>query len=267
MDAIVLGKLVIPHARLAALIGLATAGAVAARFARREPALRHWAGTAAVVGLVVGRAAYVLNHLDAYADAPLSALYVWDGEFSLLWAGAAVLVFTLLRLGARLAPTSMAALALGAGLMSWLGAGYALQAFTPEGTDGLPRLSLEALGGERVQLRQFGGKPVVLNLWASWCPPCRREMPVLARAATENEDVSFVFVNQGEDETAIRGFLKSSGVRLEHVLLDPDSSVARHFRSRALPTTLFFTADGRLAATHLGAVSAARLSDYLGQLN
>src|SRR3546814_20828824 len=61
-----------------------------------------------------------------------------------------------------------------------------------------PEISLEQLEGPPIALAANSGKPRVVNLWATWCPPCRREMPVLAEAARDAEDVEFLFVNQGE---------------------------------------------------------------------
>src|SRR3546814_7473677 len=71
------------------------------------------------------------------------------------------------------------------------------------------------------------GEPMVVNLWATWCPPCRREMPVLAKAQEERGDVTFVFVNQGESESEIRDYLRESHLQLSNVLLDPFSSECR----------------------------------------
>lgn len=142
----------------------------------------------------------------------------------------------------------------------------ALQAPAPvAGAATLPSLPLTDLDGAPVDLKQFEGRPVVLNLWATWCPPCRREMPVLERAADERPDVAFVFANQAESSEAVRDFLAHEGLQLDNMLLDPDTAVARHFQARGLPTTLFFNADGTLRNAHLGEVSRSRLDEYLNE--
>lgn len=71
----------------------------------------------------------------------------------------------------------------------------------------LPDLVLETEGGQPKNLRALVGRPVVLNTWATWCAPCRREMPLLLEEAARQEGVQFVFVNMGEGPEAIRIFL------------------------------------------------------------
>ena len=112
------------------------------------------------------------------------------------------------------------------------------------------------------------GKPMVVNLWATWCPPCRREMPVLAAAQKQETGVSFVFVNQGEagaGATAQR-YLSIEKIELTNVLLDQGARLGREVGSGSLPTTLFYDANGRLVDTHLGQLSAASLASKLSKL-
>ncbi len=62
-----------------------------------------------------------------------------------------------------------------------------------------------------------GGKPMVVNLWATWCPPCRREMPVLRGAQQANQDIIFVFANQGESAETIQSYLAAEKLELKNV--------------------------------------------------
>ena len=107
---------------------------------------------------------------------------------------------------------------------------------------------------------------MVVNLWASWCPPCRREMPVLAAAQQRETGVMFVFANQGEDAATAQRYLGDSALHLANVLLDSGTELGRTVGSTALPTTLFYDAGGRLVDTHLGELSAASLASKLNQL-
>jgi len=112
-----------------------------------------------------------------------------------------------------------------------------------------------------VSLGSYAGRPVVLNLWASWCPPCRREMPVFEQAQKQFPDVAFVLVNQGESAQQAQAFLQSEGLDLTDVLLDPSSQAMQAMGSRGLPTTLFFDAQGRQVDSHLGEITMPSLKD------
>nr|WP_244510698.1 TlpA disulfide reductase family protein [Microvirga guangxiensis] len=81
-----------------------------------------------------------------------------------------------------------------------------------------------------------------MNLWASWCPPCRREMPMMAEMAAARDDVTFLFVNQGERRTTIEGYLNKEKLTLPNVLLDARMDVPRHYSTPGLPVTLFIGA-------------------------
>jgi thiol-disulfide isomerase/thioredoxin len=87
----------------------------------------------------------------------------------------------------------------------WVAGGQLLSAWQ-ERQMPLPALQVADLQGDRIDLQQFRGKPLVLNLWATWCGPCRREMPVLATAQQAHDDVQFVFLNQGETLDEVQGF-------------------------------------------------------------
>jgi len=130
----------------------------------------------------------------------------------------------------------------------------------------LPDVTLKRLGAGEVSLRQFLGRPLVVNLWASWCPPCRAEMPLLAEAQEKYKEVTFLFVNQGEDEETVRRFLNETGLLLNWVLLDPESKLSRILGVRGLPTTYFFNAEGKLAATHPGQLFEAALEGYIEKI-
>jgi thiol-disulfide isomerase/thioredoxin len=107
---------------------------------------------------------------------------------------------------------------------------------------------------------------MVVNLWATWCPPCRREMPVLAAAQKQETGVSFVFVNQGEEGSTAQRYLNIEKLDLANVLLDPGARLGREVGSGSLPTTLFYDTNGRLVDTHLGQLSAASLASKLSKI-
>jgi thiol-disulfide isomerase/thioredoxin len=117
-----------------------------------------------------------------------------------------------------------------------------------------------------VKLGDFAGKPIVVNLWASWCPPCRREMPLLAETAAARKDVTFLFVNQGESPQTIRSYLARENLTLSPVLLDQAMQLPRHYSAPGMPTTLFLRADGTLASIHMGEISPELLSAKIDRI-
>jgi thiol-disulfide isomerase/thioredoxin len=131
----------------------------------------------------------------------------------------------------------------------------------------LPKGALTTLAGEPVDLAALAaGRPMVVNLWATWCPPCRREMPLLAAAQKQEAGVRFVFVNQGEGGATAQRYFTAAGMDSANVVLDPGAGIAREIGSMGLPTTLFYDATGRLVDTHLGELSTDALADKLDRL-
>ena len=248
------------------MLAITLGGFVARRLARSagtevEPTLTHML----LVGLVAARLAFVWQWREQYLELPLSILDVRDGG----WEPAAGLVVALL-FGLQRAfrqtdlrkPVLTAVLTTGmvlllGGVVTFLMASSAAP---------LPPLTLRSLDGRPVALVSFAGKPTVVNLWATWCPPCRREMPVLQQAQADNPDVNIVFVNQGEDPQTIAGFLIRHRLTLNNVLLDPKRLTGAALGHSALPTTLFFDAQGKLADTRIGELSPATLTQRLSSL-
>jgi thiol-disulfide isomerase/thioredoxin len=156
------------------------------------------------------------------------------------------------------------ALGLAAGALAWGGMFAAISMM--ENTT-LPKVPLTTLAGDPADLAKLAtGKPMVVNLWATWCPPCRREMPVLAAAQKQEAEVRFVFVNQGENAVTAQRYLAAAGLELSNVLLDPGARMGPEVGSGGLPTTLFYGADGRLSDTHVGQLTAGSLASKLDRL-
>lgn len=131
----------------------------------------------------------------------------------------------------------------------------------------LSEIQVTMLSGQSMNLAALaGGKPMVINLWASWCPPCRREMPLLAAAQKQQTWASFVFANQGENRASVQSYLSAGQLELANVVLDRDTKMGFLAGSSALPVTMFYDASGQLVSTHLGALSAASLATRLNAL-
>lgn len=229
---------------------------------------------ATIIGLVVSRGVHVLINASAYADAPRSSIDFRDGGWQPM-AGVAAGVAWLLWRAVRLPRGSVQpaqavdlvhpkpwrlALAGGAalGLVTWLGAAILLAA--PAGLP-MPAVTLTRLDTEQpsTAAQLAAGRPMVVNLWATWCAPCRAEMPALAQAQREMPDVMFVFANQGEAAVPAKRYLSTMNIPFDSVLLDPAWALGAAVGSRSLPTTLFVDARGVIRKTHVGVLNRAAL--------
>ena len=135
-------------------------------------------------------------------------------------------------------------------------------------TAAAPGFRLKQLGAGTVAVSPAqDGALYVLNFWATWCPPCVREMPVLHAAQVDNPAVNFVFINQGESAERVSHWLAARNLPLRNVLLDRESQALKAFEQRGLPTTLFFDAKEQLVSTRTGELSAATLAEKLGSID
>ena len=121
--------------------------------------------------------------------------------------------------------------------------------------DGTPLgfFDLKALDGSSVRSKDLEGKVVLLNFWATWCGPCKEEMPSLARLQHEFDPQRFAVVTITADvhPQGIRQFLTHLGITLP-VLFDEDQEVSRTFMVRGLPTTIVIGRDGRPVGRAVG---------------
>jgi len=119
-----------------------------------------------------------------------------------------------------------------------------------------------------LRLGSASATPMVLNVWATWCAPCRKEMPAFDATASKYEGVvRFVGVKLGDTEAAAQQFVDETGVGFDQYL-DPDSTSQIALSITTMPATAFIRADGTIAATHNGALDEAELerliADELG---
>ncbi|MDA8382816.1 MAG: TlpA disulfide reductase family protein [Betaproteobacteria bacterium] len=264
-DALHLGPLLIPADRLrilVALLFLVAGGEILAR--RVDRRIGPWAWNSAGLGLIAARIGYVSEHWAAYWPAPFSSLYVWQGGFDIRWGVAAGLLMTIFQFRSQPRVLRWLLLPIAVATSAWLAIGRL--AAPPLTGIPLPNLSLPQIDGGVLALPQLRGKPTVLNLWATWCPPCRREMPMLAATAQRDHDVQFVFADQEESRMAVAHYLSRLPVKPRTVLLDHNGQLADTLHAVGYPTTFFFNRAGRLVASHTGEISQAALDDRLSQL-
>ena len=135
-------------------------------------------------------------------------------------------------------------------------------------TNRLPALVLAALDGGEIDLAEPTDTPRVLNLWATWCAPCRAELPAFDEVAAEAPPtVAIVGVNVGDDIDSVESFVAELGLGFPQ-LLDPDAELNAALGVTNMPTTLFVEPDGTITFVHLGAVDTddltALVEEHLG---
>lgn len=110
------------------------------------------------------------------------------------------------------------------------------------------------LDGEKVTLSSMEGKLVFLNFWATWCGPCRSEMPSMEKLYDELKDEDFIIlaVDLGEPENTVRDFVNEYGLTFP-VLLDTDNAVGSSYGARSIPTTYIIDPEGMVLARAVGA--------------
>ena len=264
-NALQIGPLVLPVSLLFMLVAVIAAGSIGKWAGRRvgidvEPILFQ----TLIVGVVVARLAFVLQFSTAYQASPLAVFDIRDGGWRPLAGFAAAWMYALVRQFKRPVLRKPLLAAVFAGTIIW--GGGILAVALPKDEQKLPTLALTSLQGATVDLAQFEGKPTVVNLWATWCPPCVREMPVLHESQARNPAVNFVFINQGESAQRVDGWLAARNLPLRSVLLDTKGQALGVFNQRGLPTTLFFDAKGRLVSIRTGELSAASLTEKLDSI-
>ncbi|MEO1439732.1 MAG: TlpA disulfide reductase family protein [Chloroflexota bacterium] len=127
--------------------------------------------------------------------------------------------------------------------------------------DPIPNFSAFLLDGTPVQLRDYAGERVVLNFWATWCVPCRVEMPLLQQVH-ERGDVVVLAVNNAEPPSRIVDFLTEYDIELP-VVLDEQGQLQAAFGIVGYPTTLFIDEQGVIYRVQRGEMSAAQLEAYI----
>lgn len=287
-EVVSVGGLLIPTLRVSLLLTLMLAGWLASRYAARLELDGTWSGNVAEqsiwLGLLGARLGFVVANWSAYSGEPWTALYVWQGGFMpvvglitgsgyALWRlrqrdprdrgryvrvllggfGAAALLFGLVLASTRVELDS-----------SRLGVG-----------DPMPDFTLTDLRGELVSFSSLEGRAVVLNFWATWCPPCRREMPLLDDVQEEYgpKGLTIVGIDLEESPETVRRYVESVGVSYSIWLDDPTRAGADRTRDLytsiggvGLPTTLFIDKDGVIQSSQVGELSRGVLQSRIATL-
>ena len=203
-----IGPVTVPFQLLLVFAAMALALFVASFLGRKAGVDAHTAlFRLLLLALLAARLGFVIQYRTLYLATPLDMLDVRDGGAGVAaaWIGALVLGWR--RSSVRFSVVSALAVA----TLVW-GLGTAALAWQPVQKSELPSISLTSVDGRPVGLSAFASAPMVVNLWATWRPPCQSEMPVMAKAQTDNPGIHFVFLNQGESQSKVWAYLAAHKV-------------------------------------------------------
>ncbi len=283
-DAFSIGPVLVPTLRASIIVALLFAIWVAARIAgymNLESGLaRRVAETSVWLGLIGARLGFVVTNWSAFRDTPWTALYFWQPGYlpvAGLLVGAGYAFWRLRHHEPRLRyvralGTSFALAALLVGVVV-----AAMQIrFDPtvlRPGDSVPNFTLQTLDGKPVTFSSLQGQAVVLNFWATWCPPCRREMPLLDEVQKKygSRGLTIVGIDLDEPASVARAYVSSIGVTYP-IWVDTPGADAGFDRTRelynrfggvGLPTTFFVDAKGVIRGSYIGELNRAFLQNRI----
>ncbi|WP_373350302.1 prolipoprotein diacylglyceryl transferase family protein [Acinetobacter bereziniae] len=156
------------------------------------------------LGVLCARIGFVLLNLEVYLDHPIEIIKIQDKGFN-LYLGV-ITAFLWIMWKNRLLKKSFILLLLTIFSLLSVSAHYTYRQIQLQYQQ-FPDVQLLNLQQQPIKLTKYLGKPTVINLWASWCPPCRREMPVLSEAQKKYPNVKLIFINQNEDAVTVQNYL------------------------------------------------------------
>ena len=129
--------------------------------------------------------------------------------------------------------------------------------------------------GQTVTLDEFTGRPLLLNFWATWCPPCQEELPLFQSVAEQTPELQILLINAGEGLEPVVQYLETNTLNLRTAVnptagrsttTEDTLEVAKRYRVRGMPTTFFISAEGVIESAYVGEIPTAVLTERLAQL-
>ena len=261
-DALQWGPLALEWGRLSLILALLTLLAVLSR--AKDQALERSVFTAIIVGVIAARVGFILEHWASFRGAGvLEFVDVRSGGLSWWWALVALVPLVRIRSRARWERLGFAVFAalIAAGVPFLFKPKLQTEAQTLPDTMPFERISQRGTR-DAITWKDLE-KPVLVNVWASWCGPCRAEMPVLADAAKRGARIAFV--NAGETPETIAAYLAQE--RLELPVLVDAGALRSTLQVVGLPTSFLVDVNGQVIQRHFGPLDRGQLQVLLGRLD
>lgn len=130
-----------------------------------------------------------------------------------------------------------------------------------------PDFTLKDLNGNDVSLKDYRGKKVYLNFWATWCPPCKAEMPEIEKLYQETKDSDLVIlaIDIGENSKTVSEFISENKYNF-NVLLDEKNEIASLYGISSIPVSIFIDQEGYIVNAQIGAMNLEQMKVYINAL-
>lgn len=123
---------------------------------------------------------------------------------------------------------------------------------------------LRNLEGKQVSLSDYHGKKIMLNFWATWCPPCKKEMPEMEKVHKENKDIVILSVNLDPNQD-VKGFMEKMNLTFP-VLLDQENDINKEYKVISIPTSFFIDSEGIIKQKHTGGMTYDQINNAIKEL-
>lgn len=129
-----------------------------------------------------------------------------------------------------------------------------------------PDFELKTLDGKTVKLSNLQGKKVVLNFWATWCPPCKAEMPEMQKYHEEINDEVIILAVNIDPQLDVQKFVDEMGITFT-IPLDEEDLVSTDYQVISIPTTYFIDTKGIIQEKHIGSMTYDQMTDYISKID
>jgi len=237
------------------------------------------------IGLAFSRLMFAIANWSSYAAKPWTVIYFWQPGYSFSPGIIAALLYIAFRISRapkekrRTYINSMIggfslSIILFAGLLLTMNRFVAAEIFTPGDT--IPNYQATALAGAPAYFSDYKGQALVINFWATWCPPCRREMPLLESSyqTYKDQNVTFIGISVDESPDRVQKYVDSAGISYPiwgNTIIHPDTGATNTAMSRlfgvvGFPTTFFVDPDGVIQSSYVGELNQAILDKRISTL-